>query len=147
MMNPGLLLLRLIVGGIFAVHGYTKLFGGPGKPVPPEAERYLGPGFVQFMQVGPKGFAESLRAMGVPMPDIMAIVVGAVEFFGGLLLMVGCLVRPAALLLSADMVVAIWKVHLPNGLVGPKGFEFPLSLLGGCLALLFANRGTRKVEA
>jgi len=30
-MSFGLLLLRLIVGGIFAVPGYPKLFGGPGK--------------------------------------------------------------------------------------------------------------------
>ncbi|MBI2954332.1 MAG: DoxX family protein [Chloroflexi bacterium] len=143
-MNLGLLLLRLIVGNIFAVHGYPKLFVGPEKQVAPEAVRYLGPGFVQQMQVGRKGFAEGLRGMGVPMAEMMAVVVGTVEFFGGLLLMLGCFTRPIALLLSADMVVAIWKVHWPYGLVGPKGFEFPLSLLGACLALFFADSGTRK---
>lgn len=145
-MSFGLLLLRLIVGGILTVHGYPKLFGGPEKPIGPRANRYLGPGFVQHMQMGRAGFTESLRGMGVPMPEVMALVAGAVEFFGGFLLMLGWLTRLAALLVSADMVVAIRKVHWQNGLVGPTGFEFPLSLLGACLALLFAGPGKISVD-
>jgi len=140
-MSLGLLLLRLIAGGIFAAHGYPKLSGGRRKPVSPIAARYLGPGFVQSMQTGHAGFAAALREMGVPMAGLMAFVVGAVEFLGGLLVMLGWFTRPAALLLSADMGVAIWKVHWPTGLVGPAGFEFPFSLIGACLALVFAGPG------
>ena len=143
----GLLLLRLIVGGLFVVHGYPKLLGGPERPVSPEAARYLGAGFVQAMQTGQAGFAEMLRGMGVPMPGVMAPVVGAVEFLGGLLLMLGWFTRLAAILLSADMVVAIRKVHWQNGLVAPAGSEFPLSLLGACLALFFTGPGKISVDA
>jgi len=137
----GLLILRLVVGGLFAVHGYPKLFGGPEKPVSPEVARYLGPGFVHLMRSGRAGFAENLRGMGFPAPEAMAVFVGAVEFFGGLLLALGLFTRKAALLLGGEMAVAIWKVHRPNGLVGPSGAEFPASLLAACLALLFAGPG------
>ncbi|TAK34882.1 MAG: DoxX family protein [Chloroflexota bacterium] len=144
--NLGLLLLRLVVGGIFAVHGYPKLLGGPEKPVGPEAARFLGPGFVQAMQSGQSGFAEALRGMGVPMPGTMAPLIGAVELFGGLLLMLGWFTRLTTILLSLDMVVAIRKVHWQSGLVGPTASEFPLSLLGGCLALFFAGPGKLSLD-
>jgi len=142
----GLLLLRLIVGGTFAVHGYPKLFGGPSKPVPPEAARFLGQGFVQAMGRGPAGFVETLSGLGVPLPKVMARVVGGVELFGGLLLALGWHTRLAALLLGGEMAVVIWKVHWRNGLSAPGGFEFPLSLLGACLALFFGGPGRISVD-
>jgi len=141
MKSLGLLILRLIVGGIFAVHGYPKLFGGPDKPVHPLLAEYLGPGFVQAMQNGPGGFRGLLERLRLPNPERMATFVGGVEFFGGLLLALGLYTRLSALLLSGDMAVAIGKVHWRNGLVGQGGFELPLSLLGACLTLLFAGPG------
>lgn len=140
-MSFGLLLLRLIVGGIFAVHGYPKLFGGPGKPVPLEVAKYLGAGFVESVERGPQGFAGMLRNLGVPEPERMAYVVGAAEFFGGILLALGWFTRLASLALITDMVVAISRVHWRNGLVAPGGFEFPLSLLAACLTLVFTGPG------
>jgi len=137
----GLLLLRLIVGGIFAVHGYPKLFGGPDKPVPSDLARHLGTGFVEAVQRGPQGFAGMLRNMGVPEPERMAYVVGAAEFFGGILLALGWFTRLACLALITDMVVAITRVHWRNGLVAPGGYEFPLSLLAACLGLFFTGPG------
>jgi len=38
----GLLVVRTISGGLLAVHGYAKLFGGEGKGVHPLARQYLG---------------------------------------------------------------------------------------------------------
>jgi putative oxidoreductase len=140
-MNLGLLLMRLIVGGIFAVHGYPKLFGGPDKTVSPEVARYLGAGFVQSMQTGPEGFRAMLEGMGVPEPALVAKVVGVAEFFGGILLVLGWFTRLASFALAVDMIVAISRVHWRNGLIGPGGFELPLSLLAPTLALFFGGPG------
>jgi len=142
-----LLVSRAIVGGTFAVHGYAKLFGGPGKPVSPRVERYLGSGFVQSMNAGGvSGVAETFRALGIPFPRLMARVVSIVEFGGGLLVMLGLLTRPAALLLAGDMSVAIRKVHWRHGLIGPSGFEIPLALLAGCLGLIGAGPGDLSLD-
>ena len=77
-MSFGLFLLRLIVGTIFAAHGYTKLFGGPGKTLSPEAERYLGPGFAQSYQRGRPGFTEFLLSAD------MLVAIGKAHWRSGL---------------------------------------------------------------
>lgn len=46
---------------------------------------------------------------------------GAVEFFGGLALILGLLVRPAAAALASTMLVAIFAVHFNNGFFLDKG--------------------------
>jgi len=40
---------------------------------------------------------------------------GALEFFGGLLVMLGLCTRPVALILSGEMAVAYWQFHAPHG--------------------------------
>lgn len=143
----GLLILRLIVGGIFVAHGYPKLFGGPGKEIRPAAAQFLGPGFVQAVERGgPETFATTLERLGVPEPRLMAWFVGGVEFVGGILLAIGWLTRLVALLLAGDMLVAIVRVHWRNGLIGPGGFEFPLALLGACLALAGTGPGRFSID-
>lgn len=54
---------------------------------------------------------------------------GILEFFGGLLLLVGLFSRPIAFLLSGDMAVAFFMSHFPRGWL-------PI-LNGGDLAVLF----------
>ena len=39
---------------------------------------------------------------------------GIIELFGGLLLIVGLLARPAAFVISGEMAVAYWMVHAPQ---------------------------------
>lgn len=53
------------------------------------------------------GFFTSLR---IPLPEVNAWFVGGLECFGGLLLLVGLCSRPAAFLLSANMLVAYLSV-------------------------------------
>lgn len=143
----GLLVLRLIVGPTFAAHGYPKLFGGPGKPVPATAQRYLGQGFVQAMERGgPGNFSPMLTQLSVPAPSLMAWVVGLVEFGGGLALAVGWKARLASLLLAINMAVATWKVHWKNGLIGSGSFEFSLVMLAACLALLGIGPGKLSLD-
>lgn len=143
----GLLVMRVIVGGIFAAHGYPKLFGGPGKPVSPEVAKYLGQGFVNAVEHGsPQNFVSTVERVGAPAPTMTAWAVSALEFFGGIMLALGILTRPVALLLALEMSEAIRKVHWQNGLMGQGGFEFPLSLLGACVALFGAGPGAFSVD-
>ncbi len=147
MVSVGLFILRLVVGGIFAVHGYPKLFGGRGKAVPPTAQKVLGEGFVQSMEHGGvESFAKALERMEVPSPKSVATFVGWVEFLGGILLAMGMLTRLSAALLAGDMVVAIQKVHAQKGLVGQGASEFALSMLASTLALFVAGPGRISVD-
>ncbi len=110
-----LFVLRLFVGGVFITHGALKLFGGL------------------------KGFAGFLQQQGVPQPDIMAPLVAAVEFLGGVAIILGLGTRTAALFLTGVMIVAMLTVTLKVGFVG--GYDINLALLGGLLALLLAGPG------
>ncbi len=40
---------------------------------------------------------------------------GALEFFGGIAIMLGLLTRPVAFILSGEMAVAYWQFHAPGG--------------------------------
>ena len=40
---------------------------------------------------------------------------GILEFFGGILIMLGLFTRPVAFILSGMMAVAYWQFHAPNG--------------------------------
>lgn len=147
MKSIGLLLLRVAVGSMFAVHGYPKLFGGGSTTVAPRTERVLGQGFTQAMQGGGIGsFAKSLENMQVPAPMPSATLIGLLEFAGGAMLILGWFTRMTALLFSGEMAVAIQKVHWKNGMVGPGGFEFPFALLSASLALFFTGPGVLSVD-
>ncbi len=114
------LLLRLIVGLIFVAHGYPKLFGG-------------------FSQTA--GFFESV---GIKPAKFWVFVVGVVEFFGGIALIVGFATQLAALLIAIDMLVAIWKVKAKQGFVG--GYEFDLTLLVAALSLVLTGAGAYAID-
>ena len=40
---------------------------------------------------------------------------GVLEFYGGILLMLGLFTRPVAFILSGEMAVAYWQFHFPHG--------------------------------
>lgn len=147
MQSVGLLVLRLITGGIFLAHGVPKLLGGPGKPVPGVAAK-LGPGFVDaWEQHGGEKWASRLASLGVPAPETMAVVTGLVEAAGGACIALGLLTRPTALLLIGQMVVAIQKVHWKNGLFASKGgYELNLSLIGALVVLLLNGPGRASLD-
>ena len=119
----GLTVLRIFVGIIFAAHGSQKLFG------------WFGGG-------GLAGTAQWMESIGLAPGTLMALLAGGTEFFGGLALIVGLLARPAALGLSFTLLVAIFSVHIHNGLfMANNGYEFALALLGGTLAVLIEGAG------
>lgn len=55
---------------------------------------------------------------------------GILEFFGGLLIVLGLFTRPVAIILSLEMIIAYFIAHQPQG-------GFPIQN-GGELALLYA---------
>jgi putative oxidoreductase len=70
-----------------------------------------------FMQHGAQklfGFLAPVQAPSPPLFSLMGVA-GALEFFGGLLLVLGLFTRPVAFLLSGEMAVAYFMVHAPKG--------------------------------
>jgi len=128
--NTGLdtLPLRLGAGVIFTAHGAQKLFGWYGG-------------------YGLEGTAGWMESIGLEPGMLMAAMAGSAEFFGGLLLVTGLLVRPAALILALTMLVAIVIVHLENGLfMSNNGYEFGLALLAISVALVFRGAGSLSAD-
>lgn len=127
--DPLLLLLRLILGAIFFGHGAQKALGW----------------------FGGSGYHATMHAFtaGMHIPAFFAFLAIAAEFAGSLGLIAGFLTRVAAFGISIVMLVAIFKVHLGNGLLGSPGhagYEFPLALLGIAVLLLVRGAGALSVD-
>ena len=90
---------RFSLGLFFAVSGYNKL----------------------FVAAKHEDLIQLMTKIGLPFPDLMALFLGSVEFFGGLLLMVGLLSTFCAIALTIAMIVAILTVELDTI---PKGLGF-----------------------
>lgn len=72
----------------------------------------------------------------------MALLAGSAEFFGGLALVLGLLTRPAALVSAFTMLVAIFAVHIGNGLfMANNGYEYALTLFVATAALAIQGGG------
>lgn len=117
------LALRIPLGIIFAAHGAQKLFGW-------------------FGGYGLEGTGQWMASIGLEPGYLMALGAGSAEFFGGLFLIFGLLTRPTALVLAITMIVAIFAVHIGNGLfMSNNGYEFGLALLAGSISLLLSGGG------
>lgn len=122
------LVLRLPLGIIFAAHGAQKLFGW-------------------FGGYGLEGTGQWMASIGLEPGLLLAALSGSAEFFGGLFLILGLLTRPSALVLAVTMLVAIFSVHINNGLfMSNNGYEFGLALLAGAVSLLFSGGGRASVD-
>lgn len=122
------LALRLSAGVIFVAHGAQKLFGS-------------------FGGYGLEGTGQWMASVGLEPGYLMALAAGGAEFFGGIALLIGLLTRPAALMLAITMAVAIFAVHLPNGLfMSNDGYEYGLALLGISVALMFSGGGKYSLD-
>lgn len=111
-------LLRVGAGLLFMQHGLQKLFGAFG-------------GF------GPDGGT-------APLMSLMGLA-GALEFGGGLLLVLGLFTRPVAFVLAGEMVSAFLMAHAPKGGVPMQnGGELPL--LYALVFLYFAGHGAGRLS-
>lgn len=120
--------VRVAAGVIFTAHGAQKLFSW-------------------FGGYGLEGTGGWMASIGLEPGVLMAALAGGAEFFGGLALILGLLVRPAAVVLALTMVVAIVTVHLANGLfMENSGYEFGLALLAVSVSLAIRGAGSVSVD-
>jgi putative oxidoreductase len=111
------LLLRLVAGIIFLMHGLQKtadisMFGG-----------FLG-------------------SVGVPAPHFFAWAVVVLELAGGLALILGFLTHWVSKLFVLQMLAAIFLVHASKGFMADKGgYEFALLLLVVVISLMITGAG------
>ncbi|MBV9881009.1 MAG: DoxX family protein [Gemmatirosa sp.] len=119
----GLTVLRLVVGAVFIAHGAQKVFG-----------------------FGHAGVAGMFGHMGIPLPAVAAAVVMAVEFLGGIALVLGLGTRIAAALIAVNMLGAIYFAKLSGGFFAPKGYEYELTLAAAAAALALAGPGAASID-
>ncbi|MGE4369254.1 MAG: DoxX family protein [Burkholderiaceae bacterium] len=123
------LALRLVAGIIFMAHGAQKLFGW-------------------FGGYGLEGTGQWMDSIGLSPGYLMALLAGSGEFFGGLALVVGLLVRPASAVLAVALVVAFFCVHIDLGLFfANNGYVFALALLAMAVSLLLSGAGRLSVDS
>lgn len=132
----GPVLLRLVVGYGFLMHGYAKLARGP------------------------EGFAGVLTTLGVPLPGLLAWLTTLVELIGGFAILIGAFVPIAAIPMAIVLLTALFTVHLPYGFFSVKlvevspggikfgtvGYELVLLYLAGLGALVLGGPGALSVD-
>ena len=107
-------LMRIVVGLLFSFHGAQKLFG-------------------LFGGMGGSGEgAQLISKMGLA---------GGIEFFAGVLVMVGFFTGWAAFLASGQMAAAYFMAHLPRGFL-PIDNGGELAALYAFVFLYIASRGS-----
>lgn len=118
--NAGLLMLRVIVGPVFAFHGFAKIFRG-GKLA---------------------GTAGWFNSMGMRPGHLHARLAAGGELATGVCITLGLLTPFAGMGMIGLMAVAFWTVHRGNGLlITGDGWEYNLVLgaLGATLGVIGAG--------
>ncbi len=123
------------MGSVFLAHGAQKLFGLLGG-------------------AGIGGTAKMLAGLGIEYSTPLAVVLGLVEFGGGVLLILGSATMWVALALLVDMALTVWKVHYPQGFTLAGGLtpghgheaEFHLVLIGALFCLMLAGPGAFSID-
>lgn len=119
----GLLLVRLVIGTAFLLHGIDKL------------------GDLAGVQQG-------FEQLGIPIAGFMAPFVALTETIGGAMLILGLMTPLAGFALAIDMLVAGLTAHASKGFfAGDGGFELVLLLGAASLALAVAGAGRYSADA
>lgn len=115
-----LLILRVVMGLIFIVHGWPKI-----KDL--------------------KTVSQNFSAMGFKPGGFWGPLVAIVEFFGGLVLIAGLYAQViAALFVIQFLVITIWKIAKKSTFVG--SLELDVILLAAALALLTLGAGAFSLD-
>lgn len=130
------LILRLIIGYGFMVHGWAKLSNSSA------------------------GFEKLLTQTGVPFPHITSWIVPLAEMLGGLAIFSGFFIRITAIPLIFTMLVAMFTIQInygfssvktigltPHGpLFGPPGYEINLLYIAGLISLMLTGAGIFSID-
>ena len=125
-----LLLARLFIGVCFVVHGLGKL-------------GLVGPGNMQ-------GFADWLRSMKLPYPELQARMAMLCELGGGTLITLGLLTRVGFILCFGTMVMAATIGHKGGGYLitnNPPGNEYAVNLAVLCVVFFLLGPGAYSLDA
>jgi putative oxidoreductase len=120
----GLLLLRLVMGAAFILHGWPKI-------------------------QDPLKWMEGLGLGHIP--SFLQAIAAFAEFAGGIALILGLLTPIAAFLLFCQMIGALVLVHFPQGdpfvRVGGSSYELPLLYLVLSILLMLLGPGRFSLDA
>lgn len=114
--DAGAVVLRVVLGLIFLVHGLSKFQGGIANTV---------------------GYFDSLSIFG-----FLAYVVALIELIGGIMLILGIGTRIVSVLFAVIMLGAIFTAKLSAGFLGNDqmaGYELELALLAMAVFLAIAS--------
>ncbi|WP_018923543.1 DoxX family protein [Salsuginibacillus kocurii] len=114
----GALILRLVLGFTFFLHGLDKFTGGIDQTV------------AHFDSLGIPGF--------------LGYVVALIELIGGIAMIAGIGTRAVAVLFAFIMVGAILIAKLPEGFLG--GYELDVVLLAMSVYFIIANRSILAID-
>lgn len=125
--DAGLLIIRVVVGGVMIFHGTQKLLGW-------------------WDGEGLDGTAAFFDRQGFRPPKVMAVIAGCIETIGGALFGVGLIVSIAAVLLISTLVNVV-ILHARNGLDRKKnGFEYELVLLATVAGIALTGPGAYALD-
>ncbi|MGF7231680.1 DoxX family protein [Arachidicoccus sp.] len=130
------LVLRLIVGIGFMVHGYVKISRGT------------------------VGFEKLLIQIGVPFAHVNGLLVPYIELLGGLAVLTGLYLRMIAIPLIITMLVAMFSIQFHYGFssvntigltsagpkFGPPGYEINLLYIACLISLIFTGPGIFSID-
>jgi len=127
-MPEGLLIIRLVIGGLLFAHGTQKLFGWYGG----------------YGLDGTGGFFASL---GFRPGRRMALIAGVSEAGGGALLVLGLFTPLGAAMILGTMIAAATSVHAPHGLWATNGgYELPIVNALVATGLAFTGAGSASID-
>lgn len=116
-------LVRVGLGLVLFAHGVNKLFFGDAATA-----------------------ANTMAKLGLAPPLAWAWFIGAVEFFGGAMLILGLFTRVAALAFFVEMAVIAFGVLWPKWFWGGRGMEFVVLMGIVALAVFFRGGGPLSLD-
>jgi len=120
----GILVVRVVIGLAFILHGLPKLQNATG--------------WMNGMENAPPGFLQAISAI--------------IEFAGGTLVLLGLFARIAAVLLALQMIAALALVHIPHGdpfvaMPGHSSAELACAYLAVSLLTAIVGPGAWSLDA